>query len=113
MTGNNQVGEGGTVAASKQGVAAGLVDEEVDELSPLDVLLGLAERFPLLGRLRKRDDLCTFTSGPATARNGERAILRGAGARTTAHITCGDFGIMRRPDLSLDAGRPMGADRCV
>ena len=56
MTGNNQVGEGGTVGGGKQGVAAGLVDEEVDELLPLDVLLGLAERFPLLGRLRKRDD---------------------------------------------------------
>ena len=51
MTGNNQVGEGGTVGGGKQAVAAGLVDEEVDELSPLDVLLGLAERFPLLGRL--------------------------------------------------------------
>ena len=84
MTGNDQVGEGDTVGGGEQGVAARLVDEEVDEFLPLDVLLGLAERFPLLGRLRKRDDFIssscvkscvyTSTSGPVTARNGGRAI---------------------------------------
>jgi hypothetical protein len=42
MACNDQVGEGDTVAGGKQGVAAGLVNEQVDELLPLDVLPGFA-----------------------------------------------------------------------
>ena len=56
MAGDDQVGEGDTVGGGEQGVVACLVDEQIDEFLPLDVLLGLAERVPLLGRLRKRDD---------------------------------------------------------
>jgi hypothetical protein len=41
MVCNDQISKGDTVASGKQGVAAGLVNEHVDELLPFDVLFAL------------------------------------------------------------------------
>ena len=65
MASNDQVGKSDTVAGGKQGVAAGLVNEQVDELLPLEVLPRFAERCALR-RIWERDE---FIVAAACARS--------------------------------------------